>query len=75
MLKFLNFQKGAKNLEERLFFDAQTLNNVTLEDCVQMYHFKNYSAICNDGRLLGFVKEPSGAEGEHMKLIWLNAAI
>lgn len=62
-------------MEDRLFFDALTLANVTVEDCEEMYRCKNFCAICNDGKLLGFVKEPSGEEGEHLKLIWLNAAI
>lgn len=75
MLKILIFQKGEKNLEDLLLFDVQTLTNVTIEDCEEMYKRKGYCAICNDGRLDGFVKEPEGRSGEHLKLIWLNAAI
>ena len=62
-------------MEERLTFDAQTLANVTVEDCFEMYKRKGYCAICNDGKLLGFVKEPQDKPDEHLKLIWLNAAI
>ena len=66
-------KKGEENLEERLLFDVQTLSNVTVEDCIDMYRLKGYCAICNDGRLEGFVKEPKA--NENLKLIWLNAAI
>lgn len=62
-------------MEERLLFNAQILANVTVEDCEEMYRHKNYCAICNDGKLWGFVKEPEETQGEHLKLIWLNAAI
>ena len=62
-------------MEERLFFDVQTLANVTVEDCMEMYRCKGFCAICNDGRLDGFIKEPDLSSGEHLKLIWLNAAI
>ncbi len=62
-------------MEERLFFSAQTLANVTVEDCEEMYRRKNYCAICQDGKLWGFVKEPDDKPDEHLKLIWLNAAI
>ena len=62
-------------MESKLFFDAQTLANVTIEDCIEMYKRKGYCAICNDGRLEGFIKEPDLNSGENLKLIWLNAAI
>ena len=61
-------------MEEKLLFDAQTLANVTVEDCMEMYKRKGYAAICNDGRLDGFIKEPDPDSGGHLKLIWLNAA-
>ncbi len=62
-------------MEDKLLFNAETLANVTVEDCMEMYKRKGYAAICNDGRLDGFVKEPEGKPHEHLKLIWLNAAI
>lgn len=62
-------------MEERLLFDAQTLANVTIEDCEEMYKRKRFCAICNDGRLDGFIKEPEERAGKHLKLIWFNAAI
>lgn len=61
-------------MEEKLLFDAETLANVTIEDCEDMYRRKGYAAICNDGRLEGFVKLPDN-ESDHLKLLWLNSAI
>lgn len=62
-------------MEDKLLFNAETLANVTVEDCMEMYKRKGYAAICNDGRLEGFVKEPDYQAHENLKLIWLNAAI
>lgn len=63
-------------MEDKLFFDAQTLKNVTVDDCIEMYRRKGYAAICNDGHLEGFVKyDPEPQAHENLKLIWLNAAI
>ena len=62
-------------MDEILLFDAQTLANVTVEDCIDMYKCNGYCAICEDGKLWGFVKEPQDKPDEHLKLIWLNAAI
>lgn len=62
-------------MEEKLLFDVQTLANVTVEDCIEMYKRKGFAAICNDGRLEGFVKEPDPQAHTNLKLIWLNAAI
>ena len=61
-------------MEDLLLFDKLTLANVTVEDCMEMYRRKGYCAICNDGRLDGFVKEPDPNSGGHLKLIWFNAA-
>lgn len=47
----------------------------SLGDCLEIYQEKGYCAICNDGKLEGFVKEPEGKPNESLKLIWLNAAI
>lgn len=62
-------------MEDKLFFDTQTLKNVTVDDCIDMYRRKGYAAICNDGHLEGFVKDPEPQAHENLKLIWLNAAI
>lgn len=61
-------------MEERLFFTTETLANVTVEDCEEMYRRKSYCAICNDGHLEGFVLEPE-TKSNNLKLIWFNRAI
>jgi hypothetical protein len=61
-------------LEELLLFNPETLANVTIEDCEEMYRRKSYCAICNDGQLEGFVLE-SETKSNHLKLIWFNRAI
>lgn len=33
------------------------LNNVTLEDCLDLYEKKNMTTIINDGRIINFEKE------------------
>ena len=33
------------------------LENVTLEDCIDLYEKKNMSTIINDGHIINFVKE------------------
>ena len=33
------------------------LDNVTLEDCIDLYEKKNMSTIINDGHIINFVKE------------------
>ena len=33
------------------------LDNVTLEDCLDLYEKKNMSTIINDGHIINFVKE------------------
>lgn len=33
------------------------LNNVTVQDCIDMYSMKGMVTICNDGRVVGFEKE------------------
>ena len=33
------------------------LNNVTVQDCIDMYNMKGMVTICNDGRVIGFEKE------------------
>ena len=46
---------------------------ISIDDCERLYEL-GYNAIVNDGRLDGFVREPEGKPGEHIKLIWFNAA-
>ena len=33
------------------------LDNVTLQDCIDMYNMKDMIAIINDGKVIGFGKE------------------
>lgn len=33
------------------------LDNVTLEDCLDLYEKKNISVVINDGHVINFVKE------------------
>ena len=38
------------------------LDNVTLQDCCDMYKMRNEYAVINDGRLVNFVKEKTKNE-------------
>lgn len=42
---------------------------VTVEDCIVLYQ-KGYSAIINDGKLEGFVREDLAEK--RLKFLWLN---
>ena len=33
------------------------LDNITIQDCIDMYKMKNMITICNDGKVIGFGKE------------------
>lgn len=33
------------------------MDNITLEDCIDMYYMKQYITVIEDGRVLGFKKE------------------
>ena len=33
------------------------LDNVTLEDCIDLYEKKNVTTVINDGKVIDFVKE------------------
>lgn len=44
-------------MKERLTFDRQTLDNVTVDDCNDMYFKKGFYALIEDGLLIAFVKE------------------
>lgn len=49
---------------------SKALVELTVEDCMDLYERKGYRAICNDGRLDGFVRED---QAEKIELIWLNS--
>lgn len=44
-------------MSEKIIFDRQTLDNVTIEDCMDMYLKKGFYALIEDGLLIAFVKE------------------
>ncbi len=33
------------------------LDNVTLEDCLDLYHKKDITTVINDGHIINFIKE------------------
>ena len=33
------------------------LDNITIQDCIDMYNMKDMITICNDGKVIGFGKE------------------
>ena len=35
------------------------LNNITIEDCLDLYEKKNMATVINDGRIINFEKENS----------------
>lgn len=49
---------------------SKVLVELTVEDCIDLYESKGYRAICNDGRLDGFVRDSDQAE--NLEFIWLN---
>lgn len=50
---------------------SKTLVEFTVEDCIQLYE-AGYRAVCNDGRLDGFIKD-SDQTGK-FEFIWLNTS-
>lgn len=59
-------------MEERMLFDDQTLANVTVEDCEELFKRKGFCALCNSGRLDGFVRE---SIDNKWRLIWEHAPV
>lgn len=52
----------------------KTAAEITVEDCIDLYERKGYAAICNDGKLDGFLLENKKASpGNNVKFIWLNS--
>lgn len=33
------------------------LDNITLQDCYELFHFKNIKTVINDGKIVNFEKE------------------
>lgn len=48
-------------------------DKVTVEDCIDLYQRKGYAAICNNGKLEGFVlEERKDKHSDKVRFIWLN---
>ena len=46
---------------------------ITVDDCIDLYARKGYAAICNDGQLDGFVREEDSKRSKKkLKFIWLH---
>lgn len=50
---------------------SKSLVDLTIENCIDLYERRGYRAICNDGRLDGFVRNESD-QAKTLKFIWLN---
>ena len=49
-------------------------DKVTVDDCIDLYERKGYAAICNDGKLEGFVIEEKPCKAaKKLKFFWLNS--
>lgn len=48
------YQKGQMQMDYSKIIE---LDNVTLEDCIDLYEKKNMITIINDGRIINFEKE------------------
>ena len=48
-------------------------DKVTVEDCIDLYQRKGYAAICNNGKLEGFVLEERKKHSDKIRFIWLNS--
>ncbi len=40
---------------------------VTLQDCADMHSMKGYTAILNDGQILGFIHDTSAADDQEQR--------
>ena len=50
-------KKGVKRMKNMDYNNIIELDNVTLQDCEDMYRTKNMNTIINDGRIINFEKE------------------
>lgn len=48
-------------------------DKVTVDDCIDLYQRKGYAAICNNGKLEGFVLEERNKHSDRIRFIWLNS--
>ena len=50
-------KKGIRRMKNMDYNNIIELDNVTLQDCEEMYRTKNMNTIINDGRIINFEKE------------------
>ena len=50
-------KKGIRRMKNMDYNNIIELDNVTLQDCEDMYRTKNMNTIINDGRIINFEKE------------------
>lgn len=53
--------------------NALDLDDITVDDCEELYEREGYAAMCNDGQLDGFVREEDlYRQKNKLKFIWLQ---
>lgn len=57
---------------EKMVSASIPADQITVEDCIDLYTRRGLSAICNDGKLEGFVEEHE-KRSDKFRFIWLNA--
>ena len=50
-------KKGVKRMKNMDYNNIIELDNVTLQDCEDMYRMKNMKTVIDDGRIINFEKE------------------
>ena len=50
-------KKGTKIMKKMDYNNIIELDNITLQDCEDMYRMKNMRTVINDGRVVNFEKE------------------
>ena len=50
-------KKGTKSMNKMDYNNIIELDNVSLQDCEDMYRMKNMRTVINDGRVVNFEKE------------------
>ena len=50
-------KKGTKSMKKMDYNNIIELDNVTMQDCEDMYRMKNMRTVIDDGRVVNFEKE------------------
>lgn len=50
-------KKGTKSMKKMDYNNIIELDNITLQDCEDMYRMKNMRTVIDDGRIVNFEKE------------------